>query len=699
MFRYELDIQIRLDMKLLRESAFLLFLLFVVAAPSVIGQQIHQLYQERYSQALKAYEEERYIVAIDMLEELLEFPVDSSEPWIVLTSGYAALHDFKNALNTLDRAIKLFPETIPLFQLKSQIYFETGEYEKALSTMYRVSELLKKDGDNYADLSINNARVASLNAHLGSIEVQNNKLESAADFFKEAIRLEPDSLYHHTNLIFALAESGQIHEALEVTDRAIQRFSANSDLLKIKAALISRTDDLTSLEQILAAIIREEPDNTEIAANYVWVLLNNQNFAEANRITEEILLNKNLGSTRYIHLAEAFENAGFTAGQIGIWRQYLIEFPDDHEVWFKKAGLLHQTGEMEEAEIIYKRLAETGDGLQAKKLLAALYIDMDRVERAVEMYTTLTEQYPEKRDLHWSRASLLMEMQLWDEAIEPLETILGLQEDNKYWYEWANTLMQAGYRDEALRVYQALVEEGYYHPTIFLELARGDLEIPGLGSGCEMKQSAMKLVLRQIVSEQQSLLLTLQEGVFEPLNDRQPGEVNLRQLEEITDAFLELILFGCDSDQALHFIEELIHLYGNSGNIQLLTASFFDRLGEKERALSHALLAVELSPNSIDTHMMHATLLAKINQSDEAAQAYEKILALDPYHEEAYAALLRIYRNTNRMDELCDRWMVRYQTDRNNEVLKTYLNEALIRAGRWADAQKLRNNETGESVN
>src|SRR5690625_6879883 len=70
---------------------------------------------------------------------------------------------------------------------------------------------------------------------------------------------------------------------------------------------------------------------------------------------------------------------------------------------------------------------------------------------------------------------------------------------------------------------------------------------------------------------------------------------------------------------------------------------------------------------------------------------YERTIAINHKNRSAYHPLIRIYQKERDLPSLCDRWLITYRHEKENEVLKEFLIEALHKADRFKDAGDLLN--------
>ena len=85
-----------------------------------------------------------------------------------------------------------------------------------------------------------------------------------------------------------------------------------------------------------------------------------------------------------------------------------------------------------------------------------------------------------------------------------------------------------------------------------------------------------------------------------------------------------------------------------------------------------------------------------VSDSKEAILSYKRVLSLNPENRGMYKKLIKLYREDNRLDELCDEWQSIYVSQPDNIILEEFLITALHKAGRKVEATKIINKSENE---
>ncbi|MCK9432043.1 MAG: tetratricopeptide repeat protein [Candidatus Omnitrophica bacterium] len=81
-------------------------------------------------------------------------------------------------------------------------------------------------------------------------------------------------------------------------------------------------------------------------------------------------------------------------------------------------------------------------------------------------------------------------------------------------------------------------------------------------------------------------------------------------------------------------------------------AQIYDAAGDKDKAMSFYLRAIEISPRNANAHFYLGVLYAGRGKGSDAREEFLKVLELDPAYQPAYIKLARIYRDLAEDDKL-----------------------------------------------
>jgi tetratricopeptide (TPR) repeat protein len=276
--------------------------------------------------------------------------------------------------------------------------------------------------------------------------------------------------------------------------------------------------------------------------------------------------------------------------------QGLEQFPEDLELSFRRAGLLHEQGRLEESAQAYLELlgarrerhfTSVDRGIasfKARHNLAVVYSDMGRPAQAEEQWRLVVEEQPHYRD---------------------------------GWRGLGETLLRQGKQAEACQVADHLLCDGLRGEGLLL---RGQIALA---------QGSPEEALRQV-----------RLAVAEPAADLLSRHVLCRLLfdhgtAEEAEAALKELLAAAPEDAATHHNLATVHL----------------RQGRPEAAVAEYRESLRLRPDAAETHAQLGSALRAAGRLPEAVAAWKEALRLAPAHPEAAEALRRARQAQGREGE------------------------------------------------
>jgi tetratricopeptide (TPR) repeat protein len=179
-------------------------------------------------------QQEKYMEARRMLEDLLAQSPDDGFIYMALAEVYQNLKEYDKALELINTAIGLEPESGDAYQRKANILLSMDRFTEADQVLDRAIELSPWDSDNYAlralmmaaklqfqealywadkSLEADPQNLLGLNIRSTSLMKLNRKEESFQTI-ENALLEDPDNAYTHANYGWNLLERGDHHKAL-----------------------------------------------------------------------------------------------------------------------------------------------------------------------------------------------------------------------------------------------------------------------------------------------------------------------------------------------------------------------------------------------------------------------------------------------------------------------------------------------------
>ncbi|MGI5172399.1 tetratricopeptide repeat protein [Treponema sp. OMZ 840] len=256
-------------------------------------------------------------------------------------------------LDSIDKGIFAFPSadddvfmlTLPCLAVFSSSAVN-GFYAQAALSLEKVLKI-------YPD--------SVLNLYLaGTVAFRTKEYERAAYFFKKAVDIEPDNQYIVPMYINALLQSGKAAAAYELTHTFLQKEPQHAEYLKLYARSAFALKRYTEAENSAARVLQREPDNIEFLLFRARVLFELQEYLSVSTLLD-LCAKSDKTSKEYLLLRsrlQAVWNKNISAAVATI-QEAFIQYKDDTDVLIFAAELSAVSG-------------QTVDGKTALELAAAV---------------------------------------------------------------------------------------------------------------------------------------------------------------------------------------------------------------------------------------------------------------------------------------------------------------------------------------
>lgn len=241
----------------------------------------------------------------------------TNEDKVLIYVGLSNLADnSKDALELLNKALKLDENNALILANRAMIYLEQGDIEKAISD--------SKESFNIDPYNVSN------NFNIGRIYAYYlNKPDSAMKYFERTIKLEPQSVQSASAYIdLAIMEntSGNSRKARQYAEKAIELIPNNDDFQYNYAHILSDMGKNKEAMDAISKAITINPQKGEYYNMKGVILMEMLKFKDAINIFQKCIeINPDFG--------EAYYNLGYVYGQL-----------DNHEqsiYFYNKAVLLN----------------------------------------------------------------------------------------------------------------------------------------------------------------------------------------------------------------------------------------------------------------------------------------------------------------------------------------------------------------------
>ncbi len=322
---------------------------------------------------------------------------------------------------------------------------------------------------------------------------------------------------------------------------------------------------------------------------------------------------------------EEFEDA------IPMFRQYLLDHPEDTDVWREYAVVLTRANRIEDAVSVYRRLIEESHDRRHILAFARLLRDQGQYEQALELYRELAAANPHDLDLYHEYSQALVWAERYREASAAYRVLM------------AAVPGESSYRLELARI---LYWDAYPANALVL-LADFPTSSPHAGAAIGLREFLDSLLFASLPLGE-TILDRARRAVA--VRDYAGAAVLYRsalgRAPQDADLWLEWADFlqyhATDLAAARNALIQVATLRSLSGAEQFRLAQLHVWTGQEDEARQLLIELLAREPGNIDAWALLGDVYQWQGHVSEAAHAYRQALALSPGNEQAKVGLARL---------------------------------------------------------
>ncbi|HSZ54051.1 MAG TPA: tetratricopeptide repeat protein [Tepidisphaeraceae bacterium] len=321
---------------------------------------------------------------------------------------------------------------------------------------------------------------------------------------------------------------------------------------------------------------------------------------------------------------------------------------------FERATQLHQSGQLQEAERLYRQLLALeparADVLQRLGILAH---QSGRGQEAIELLQRAVALSPDAADCQINLGAVLAGQKRFEQAIVPLRRAIELRPDlAQAHYNLGNALMQLGRVDEAMAALQQATSLAPAHADAWFNLGNA------LHSNGDSDQA--------IAAYQRAIALRpnwpeAHNNLGSIYHERQDPEQAMRcyrqaaalapQLPQIRSNLSAVLLEMGQLKEAVAEADRAVALSRDDAHSHFYLANALRQSGDPRAAIESYDRAIALRPEFDEAHANRGSALKDTGQLDAAIEAYRRAIALNPQFGQAWASLAGALRDAGELDE------------------------------------------------
>jgi tetratricopeptide (TPR) repeat protein len=386
--------------------------------------------------------------AVREYEEILGEDPGCIEAHIKLACAYAEKGLLDLSISHTKKAIFMNPERIEWRVYLACFYAKKWMLDEALKEL----DETKKAQDHIFEKLLNEGKYC----------IQNNELDKAISFSRDALNIHPERQQARWMLAEAYSKSGSSDKALKLCRETLTLYPDDLYTSALLGWIYVQCDLSSEAIHVAEQAINKAPENTEILALMAMILASQNQVREALALCTTIV-NKTVEN---VHVTKDF---GWVKGTVPSIEQKFREVldvleikPDYTEGYICLGWLYSKNGEMEKAVNAYKKAIELApDSADAHRYLGNTYIQEGKIRDALQEYAKVFEILSIKAGDDLARGLMYLKNGNTEQAIECFKSVL---------------MFDPGCKDACLSLADAYEKRGQYSMSAPLMLQAGRMK-------------------------------------------------------------------------------------------------------------------------------------------------------------------------------------------------------------------------------
>jgi tetratricopeptide (TPR) repeat protein len=363
--------------------------------------------------------------------KILEANPEDVETLLIAGHICVSLHKFEDAQVFYHRVLELEPlneaaqENLEKLNQMGSIRSEL----KSAEDMYQEIQPLLNNGDphkaiasleklleNYPDFGLAQNDLGVIHYHIG------NK-EKAQYHYERAVELTPDNINFQKNLAdFYCIELGRIEDALKIYVRILKTDPQDVETLMATGQICNALEKPDDARDFFNQVLQIEPWNADAR----------KQIEDMERPPSGASLNSESAEDAYRRLLQTL-NTLTPEGAIVELEKLVESYPDFAIAHNELAVLYYNIGNKEKSLRYYQQAAhlQPGNMTLQKNLADFLFVELGKVEDALQIYVDLLVTYPDDVDTLLITGHICVALKKFDDAKNFYERVLALEPGNQ----------------------------------------------------------------------------------------------------------------------------------------------------------------------------------------------------------------------------------------------------------------------------
>ena len=388
---------------------------------------------------------DRFTESMAIIEKLLE--KDPEDEKLLRSKMFALnkLDRFTESMAIIEKLLEKDPEDEKLLRSKMFALSELGRFTESMAI---IEKLLEKDPE---DEKLLRSKMFTLN--------KLDRFTESMAIIEKLLEKDPEDEKLLRSKMFALSELGRFTEYIAIIEKLLEKDPEDEKLLRSKMFTLNKLNRFTESLEIIEKLLISYPDDVLLLGQKAYVLIKVSRYLESRNLLEYIFDQYPNKSFNLTSLFARILHSKLPKGDNYAFIDSKISKNVDNLVWvLAKCKLYACEQRYNESKKIIEKNTQLMNTPEFQKELAFCYESAYEIDKAISLYTSILEKYPDDEFSLFGRSQTYIAKRKYDLAMEDLERAYAINKSIRCKLSMVFILGITGKYNEAMKTLKVFSE-------------------------------------------------------------------------------------------------------------------------------------------------------------------------------------------------------------------------------------------------
>ncbi len=319
-----------------------------------------------YNNALLAYSEKRFSVAIKILDKSLEYEI-SEDAYALKANSYIQLNKNSKANEVVLKGLKKYPQSDQMLMDYSLLLINDKKYDEAITKL----EPTWKRNPNNLQIGLQLARLYKIK----------NKIKEAFEIYESLLEKHPSERQIYNEMISYYSVTRKEEEQRKVYERMEKIFPSDKEIIlaKIKTYLAEEKDSIAIVKY--SEFLDDNPQSYKAYVELAKLYYNNEMFKDGIALMNTSLANNQTRKEIYFYLGKFYYKNNQLELSLKTYSDFSELKPNDYQAYYEIGSIYLEQNKLDLAKSNFEKAIKINknDALSLAKISKVYELQGDKV--------------------------------------------------------------------------------------------------------------------------------------------------------------------------------------------------------------------------------------------------------------------------------------------------------------------------------